>query len=113
MANGCAMRPVSRSHRFIASIVLGGVSLLLVSSPARAQPVDVPATWGGDIWSRPRLTGDWGGLRDQLGKKGVVLDVDVLSTPMDVLSGGRNSGGNFWTALDSTLNIDAGKLGLW
>jgi len=26
----------------------------------KAQPYDVPATWGGDIFSRPRLTGDWG-----------------------------------------------------
>jgi hypothetical protein len=28
-----------------------------------AQPVDVPATWGGSFWDRPRLTGSWFGLR--------------------------------------------------
>ena len=48
-----------------------------------------PATWGGDIFSRPRLTGDWGGLRDDLGKKGVVLDIDLLMTPQINVSGGR------------------------
>ena len=69
----------------------------------RAQPYDVPATWGGDILSRPRLTGDWGGLRDELGKKGVVLDVDLLMTPQVNVSGGRSTGGNFWGNLDYTL----------
>ena len=24
-----------------------------------AQPVEVPPTYGGDFWSRPRLTGNW------------------------------------------------------
>ncbi len=47
--------------RCAAMILLG--LLLLSVVPARAQPVDVPATWGGDIWSRPRLTGSWFGLR--------------------------------------------------
>ena len=80
---------------------------------ARAQPVDVPDTWGGDLLSRPRLTGDWGGLRDELGKKGIVFDVDLLMTPQVVMSGGRSTGGNFWGNVDYTLNVDTQKLGLW
>jgi porin len=70
------------------AIVLGLVVLVMVS-PVNAQPVDIPATWGGDFWSRPRLTGSWGGLLDELGKKGVVLDVDLLQTLQGVASGGR------------------------
>src|SRR5262245_33058581 len=35
---------------------------------ASAQPVDVPPTWGGSFWDRPRLTGSWFGFRDELGK---------------------------------------------
>ena len=64
--------------------------LLGMADSTRAQPVDIPATWGGDVWSRPRLTGSWGGLRDDLGKKGVVLDIDLLQTLQGVASGGRN-----------------------
>ena len=96
-----------------ATIVHFGVALLFASSPAFAQPVDVPPTWGGDVWSRPRLTGDWGGLRDELGRKGVVFDVDLLETPQDVVSGGRSTGGDSWGNADYTLNVDTGKLGLW
>ena len=105
------VRPIARGARFTSSLLLVGA--LVASAMARAQPVDVPATWGGDLLSRPRLTGDWGGLRDELGKKGIVFDVDLLVTPMDVLSGGRSTGGNTWSNADYTLNVDTDKLGLW
>jgi len=97
----------------LAWIFLAALILLVAPAPARAQPYETPNTWGGDIMSRPRLSGDWGGLRDDLAKKGVVLDVDLLATPQDVLSGGRRTGGNFWGNVDYTLNVDTQKLGLW
>jgi len=93
--------------------LLVGLAFAILSDRASAQLVDVPATWGGDILSRPRLTGDWGGLRDELGKKGIVLDVDLLLTPQVVMGGGRNTGGDFWGNLDYTINVDTQKLGLW
>jgi porin len=95
------------------SCLILALAFVILSHPANAQPVDVPATWGGDILSRPRLTGDWDGLRDELGKKGIVLDVDLLLTPQIVMGGGRNTGGDFWGNLDYTLNVDTQKLGLW
>jgi porin len=93
--------------------LLIGLAFMILSASARAQLADVPATWGGDILSRPRLTGDWDGLRDELGKKGIVLDVDLLLTPQIVMGGGRNTGGDFWGNMDYTLNVDTQKLGLW
>ncbi|MGH7301718.1 MAG: carbohydrate porin [Candidatus Rokuibacteriota bacterium] len=96
-----------------AAMVLLGLLLLLAAVPAWAQPIDVPPTWGGDFWSRPRLTGSWLGLRDELGKKGVVFDVDLLLTPQSVMTGGRDTGSEFWGNADYSLNIDTGKLGLW
>ena len=50
------------------AIVLGLV-LLVMAGPTSAQPVDIPATWGGDFWSRPRLTGSWGGCGTNSGRK--------------------------------------------
>jgi porin len=96
-----------------AQILFVSLILLIVPNLAWAQPYPTPDTWGGDIWSRPRLTGDWGGIRDDLAKMGVVLDVDLLATPQDVVSGGRSRGANFWGNMDYTLNIDTQKLGLW
>ncbi len=107
---------MSRLWRWVArcgALLALGVVLLLAAVPASAQPYDVPTTWGGDLWSRPRLTGDWFGLRDDLGKKGVVLDVDLLLTPQSVMTGGTDTGSEFWGNADYTLNVDTGKLGLW
>jgi porin len=102
-----------QSEIWIASILLTGVGLLLAPTPVSAQPYVAPATWGGDFWSRPRLTGDWGGLRDEMATKGIVLDVDLLVTPQDTLSGGRSTGGDTWGNADYTLNVDTEKAGLW
>ena len=96
-----------------ASRLLLALAFVILSSQASAQLADVPATWGGDIFSRPRLTGDWGGLRDELAQKGIVFDVDLLLTPQIVMGGGRNTGGDFWGNMDYTLNVDTQKLGLW
>jgi porin len=107
------MRGIFADHSPKPWFFLAALILLVAPDLARAQPYPTPDTWGGDILTRPRLTGDWGGLRDDLAKKGVVLDVDLLATPQDVLSGGRSTGGNFWGNVDYTLNIDTQKLGLW
>jgi porin len=89
------------------------LTALVAPVAATAQPYPVPPTWGGDILSRPRLTGDWGGARDDLAKQGVVFDLDLLLTPQINMSGGRSIGGNLWGNVDYTLNIDTQKLGLW
>jgi porin len=101
---------VSPALVLVAMLALGP---LAAPGPAGAQPVAVPETWGGDLWSRPRLTGSWGGLRDELGRKGVVFDADLLLTPQGVLTGGHDTGVEFWGSADYTLNVDTGKLGLW
>jgi hypothetical protein len=93
-----------------ARVVLLGLLLMLPAVVASAQPIDVPPTWGGDLWSRPRLTGSWFGLRDELGKKGMVFDVDLLLTPQSVMTGAaipaRSSGAtpttrSMWTPASS------------
>jgi len=93
--------------------VLAILAIEMASNSANAQLLDLPDTWGGDFWSRPRLTGDWGGFRDELAKKGVVLDVDLLATPQWVVGGGRDTGGTTWGNADYTLNLDTQKMGLW
>lgn len=95
------------------AIVLFSAALLIGPRPAGAQHVEVPPTWGGPLLERPRLTGDWGGVRDDLGKKGIVFDADLYMVPEAVLSGGKDTGAEFWGSAVYTLNADTGKLGLW
>jgi hypothetical protein len=44
--------------------------------------------YSGDVWSRPGLTGDWGGLRNTLAKKGINLDVDLVHSVLGLNTGG-------------------------
>ncbi|MDT4290346.1 carbohydrate porin [Methylomonas sp. MO1] len=102
-----------RLNRTSLSLV-GSVLLMGLSSSANALgPVAVPETWGGDLASRERLTGAWGGIRDDMAKKGVVLDANMLLLPGGVATGGRETGADFWGSVDYSLNLDTGKMGLW
>jgi porin len=90
------------------------LSALGTAMPLHALPYPVPETWGGELASRPRLTGDWGGVRDDMAKNGVVLDLDVYWMPQTITSGGKDDGrGGGWGNAILTLNVDTQKAGLW
>jgi porin len=67
----------------------------------------------GDLWSRPALSGDWGGYRTRLADRGVTLSVDNISTFQGVLDGGLDEEGDIGGSLDYELHLDFQKLGLW
>jgi porin len=98
---------------------LGALAILIFlaalgpAASATAQPVDIPPTWGGSFWDRPRLTGDWFGLRDEMGKKGIVVDIDLLQVPQGVMTGGRDTVAEYSGLGEYTLNVDTQKMGLW
>jgi porin len=72
--------------------------------------------YGGDLWSRPGLTGDWGGLRNSLAKKGINLDVDLVQSLQGLNSGGVSNDSILYRYAghaEYLLNVDTGKLGLW
>jgi porin len=89
------------------------LSALGTALPVHSLPYATPDTWGGDLATRPRLSGDWGGVRDDLAKKGVVLDVDTYWWPQKITGGGENTSGGNWGNLNIELNVDTAKAGLW
>jgi porin len=89
------------------------LSALGAALPVHAMPYATPDTWGGDLASRPRLTGDWGGARDTMAKNGVVLDLDLYWMPQAITSGGKNDGNGSWGNAIATLSVDTQKAGLW
>jgi len=93
-------------------LVLGVAALALGPGTAAAQ-TDAPETYAGDLWSRPRLTGDWWGSRDWLAKRGVTFDFDLLQILQGVWTGGRDTEVAYDGLVNYELNLDTGKLGLW
>lgn len=67
----------------------------------------------GDLWKRPRLTGDWGGWRTAWANKGVQFEVDTVHIFQHVTDPGKERTGRASGSADYTLKVDTNKLGLW
>lgn len=89
------------------------LSTLGAALPLHAEQPAQPDTLGGGLMSRPRLTGNWFGLRDDMAQKGVTLDVDLYWMPQTIMSGGTDTVGGAWGNATATLELDTGKAGLW
>jgi len=89
--------------------VLFGFGLLCLAQPAFADDT----TYSGDFMKRTTMTGDWGGVRNDLAKKGVTFDINVTQIEQGVVSGGKSSSWEYGGRGDLSLQVDTGKLGLW
>ena len=69
--------------------------------------------YSGDLLTRSTLTGDWGGVRNDLAKKGVTFDLNLTQVMQGVADGGKNQQAEYGGRGDLTLSVDTGKLGLW
>jgi hypothetical protein len=67
-----------------------------------------------DLWTRDKLTGDWGGLRTKLHDHGVDIGLRLSQYGQWVASGGVDTNGEYGGTMDYRLNADLNKLlGSW
>jgi len=99
------------------TVVLFALIILLTgsffSAQAFAGEVALSKTYSGDLLTRSTLTGDWGGARNDLAKKGLTFDMSLTQTGMSVISGGRNQGWEYAGRGNLTIHMDTQKMGLW
>lgn len=72
-----------------------------------------PAPFGGPWNTRPKLTGDWCGLREQLRDCGITIDISSTTYYQGTASGGLQDTFRFGGRNDYLLNVDGEKAGLW
>ncbi|HMP02131.1 MAG TPA: carbohydrate porin [Gemmatales bacterium] len=72
-----------------------------------------PHPYAGDLFTRPRLTGDWWGARSALADQGLNFDLFATQFYQGVARGGEEQQFRFGGKLDYLFNLDGGKLGLW
>ena len=88
--------------------------LLAAGRPIEAQDAPLATPYSGDISQRSTLSGDWGGLRNRLAAKGVLLDMSLTQAAQGIVHGGKDSGWQYGGGRGNlTLNLDSQKLGLW
>lgn len=107
-------------------------SALAFSHAVQSDEAPGGANYSGELLSRSKLTGDWGGIRNDMAEHGVTLDLNATHVTQHVASGGYDGSllsqfpGNRIsqsfpslkeTASDAMFNmllkIDTGKAGLW
>ncbi|MGR9085916.1 MAG: carbohydrate porin [Gammaproteobacteria bacterium] len=105
---------------------------LALTSAAQSEESAGGITYSGDLFSRSKLTGDWGGIRNDMAEHGVTLDLDATHVTQHVASGGYDGSllsrfpGNrisqrFPDLRETTsdamfnllLKVETGKAGLW
>jgi porin len=79
---------------------------------APAAP-EAPPPFGGPICTRPKLTGDWCGFREDLRCHGITFDVSTALYYQGLASGGLKDQFELSGRADYRLNIDGQKAGLW
>ncbi|HEX4611857.1 MAG TPA: carbohydrate porin [Urbifossiella sp.] len=81
--------------------------------PPRAPEPAAPNPYAGDLHTRLRMTGDWGGTRSALADRGVTFDLFATQFYQGVAAGGREQEFNYGGKLDYLFAVDGGKLGFW
>ena len=92
-----------------------------VDTTQQTEPSEMPSLqkevkdYSGDLWTRPALTGDWGGVRNELALNGVTLDLELTQIIQGNAHGGRRTTNAFRYSgsVDYTLKLDTARMGLW
>jgi porin len=96
----------------VAALMAAGFPHLALAQDSTASADAKPATE--DMWTRDQLTGDWGGLRSDLTKYGIDIDLRLSQYWQGVTSGGRDEHDEYGGTMDYQVNLDGPKLfGSW
>ncbi len=71
--------------------------------------------YGGDLWDREYMTGDWGGARTALAEKGILFELSATQVFQGNAHGGKDTNGAaaYSGSADYTLKLDSARMGLW
>ena len=79
------------------------------ATPAGLLPIP---DYTSDLWTRPALLGDLGGVRTSLAEQGIQFGIDWNNTLQSVASGGRDTSTAYGGTLDYNLTLDLMRMGL-
>ncbi len=68
--------------------------------------------YSGDLRTRPALSGDWGGLRQQWADKGAIFRFNWYQAYQGVVDGGINERWEYGTNLDLFADLDLDRMGI-
>lgn len=96
-------------------IILAAAAVLGGATGARAEELAVKAApqQPRSIWEQDKLTGDWGGVRTDLSKKGIDITLNYIAETFGVLSGGLERRASYEGRLNFSVDTNLEKLIGW
>jgi len=82
------------------------------SGPQQSEGILPVPDYSGDLRTRPALTGDWGGLRQQWAEKGVTFRFNWYQAVQGVVDGGSDNRWAYGTNLDLYADLDLDRMGV-
>ena len=89
-------------HSIFYNILLGTTMMLALCGSVVTQAADS----NDSIWTRDKLSGDWGGLRSDLGERGIDFEFRFNQYYQDVTEGGVRENGEYAGKLDYIVNVN-------
>jgi porin len=80
--------------------------LVLKARPPALQAAD-------DLWTRDKLTGDWGGARTALSKRGIDITINDIGEALGTVAGGFRQGVSLEHRFELSIDTDLDKLMGW
>lgn len=104
------------SGRAVALMTATAVIAALVAVPAvRAADLSsqMPPASSDDLWTRDKLTGDWGGARTALTQRGIDITLNYIGETFGMLAGGFRQGADYEHRIELSVDADLDKLAGW
>jgi porin len=84
---------------------------MFLGTQAIAQDESKP--YSGAFLKRSTLTGDWGGVRNDLAAKGITFGMNLTQVGQGMTDGGKDKSWEYGGRASLLFKVDTGKLGLW
>jgi porin len=92
---------------------IANLAPLLIAYFNNGSVFGLPGTETGDFWHRTQLTGDWGGLRTRMARRGWFFDMYTTTAYQNLTSGGLQTGESLVSGTQISVNLDTARAGLW
>jgi porin len=105
---------INSRHRL--GLIAFGVSAALLAPPivwAADLSAQKPQAAGDDLWTRDKLTGDWGGARTALSQRGIDISFNYIGESFGMVSGGFRGGVDYEHRFELSFDVDLEKLAGW
>ena len=91
-----------------------GVGAALVAAPAAGLAADLsaqkPQATSDDLWTRDKLSGDWGGARTALSQRGIDISFNYIAESFATVAGGFRQGVDYEHRFELSIDADLEKL---